>query len=139
MKLHPVLLQLLAISPVLWWFGKRLDDGNDEALGLLTLGLALVLAWRDRRSLHTSPCARIIGAVLVLLSDRCWHSAHCGRRRRRTVHERITSGRDGSAWTDVSAWYWAALGHPLNGPWQAETVIAQSFRQPANLNATGIL
>ncbi len=28
-------------------------------------------------------------------------------------------------WTDVSAWYWAALWHPLNGPWQAETVIGE--------------
>ena len=67
-KSHPVLLQLVALGPVLWWFGKRLNDGNDEPLGLLTLGLALALAWRDRRSLHASPCARTIGAVLVLLS-----------------------------------------------------------------------
>lgn len=68
LKIHPAILQLLAISPVLWWFGKRLNDGNDEPLGLLTLGLALVLAWRDRRSLQASPCARNIGAVLVLFS-----------------------------------------------------------------------
>jgi exosortase/archaeosortase family protein len=67
-KFHPVLLQLAALGPVLWWFGKRLNDGNDEPLGLLTLGLALVLAWRDRRSLHASSCARNIGAVLVLIS-----------------------------------------------------------------------
>ena len=58
----------MALAPVLWWFGKRLNDGNDEPLGLLTLGLALVLAWRDRRSLRASPGARTIGAVLVLLS-----------------------------------------------------------------------
>ncbi|MES2923914.1 MAG: exosortase/archaeosortase family protein [Verrucomicrobiota bacterium] len=68
LQFHPAILQLLAISPVLWWFGKRLNDGNDEPLGLLTLGLALVLAWRDRRSLHASACVRTIGAVLVLLS-----------------------------------------------------------------------
>ena len=41
------------------------------------------------------------------------------------VFERIVSERDGSAWTDVSAWYWAALRHPLNGPWRAETVISR--------------
>ena len=67
-KFHPALLQLVALAPVLWWLGKRLDDGNDEPLGLLTLGLVLVLVWRDRSSLHTSQQARIVGAVLVLLS-----------------------------------------------------------------------
>ncbi|MEO8616176.1 MAG: exosortase/archaeosortase family protein, partial [Luteolibacter sp.] len=41
------------------------------------------------------------------------------------IHERIISERDGSAWTDVSAWYWSALRRPLNGPWQAETVISK--------------
>jgi exosortase/archaeosortase family protein len=67
-KLHPSLLQLLALAPVLVWFAKRLDDGSDEPLGLLTLSLALVLAWRDRASLHAGPAARILGAVLVLAS-----------------------------------------------------------------------
>ena len=67
-KFHPALLQLVALSPVLWWFGKRLNDGNDEPLGLLTFALALVLAWRDRKSLHASPRARICGAALVLSS-----------------------------------------------------------------------
>ena len=28
-------------------------------------------------------------------------------------------------WTDVPAWYWSALRHPLNGPWRAETVISR--------------
>lgn len=62
------ILQLLALSPVLWWFGKRLNDGGDEPLGLLTLGLALVLAWRERKSLPAAPQARVAGAALVLLS-----------------------------------------------------------------------
>lgn len=66
--LHPALLQLVAISPVIWWFGMRLNDGSDEPLGLLTLALALVLAWRDRASLHAGAVARILGAVLVLCS-----------------------------------------------------------------------
>lgn len=40
------------------------------------------------------------------------------------VHERITSEQDDSTWTDVHAWFWSALRHPLNGPWQAETIIS---------------
>jgi exosortase/archaeosortase family protein len=67
-RVHPAILQLLALSPVLWWFGKRLNDGSDEPLGLLTLGLVCVLAWRERKSLHAAPQARVIGAMLVLLS-----------------------------------------------------------------------
>jgi hypothetical protein len=53
-RVHPAILQLLALSPVLWWFGKRLNDGSDEPLGLLTLGLVFLLAWRDRKSLHAA-------------------------------------------------------------------------------------
>lgn len=67
-KLHPALFQLVAISPVIWWFGMRLNDGSDEPLGLLTLALALVLAWRDRASLHAGAGARVLGAVLLLCS-----------------------------------------------------------------------
>lgn len=44
---------------------------------------------------------------------------------RLVVHERIVSERDASTWTDVPAWFWSALRHPLNGPWRAETVIYQ--------------
>jgi hypothetical protein len=290
-KIHPAVLQCVALAPVVWWFGKRLDDGCDEPLGLLTLALACVLAWRDRRSLHATSSARVFGAALVLLSvlgiqglppmlraglavagvatcygihrragllglfalslpvvasmqffagyplrlaaaegtvrllelgsvvvsrsgtqielcgrgpevftfnglvlplhflppteaetafaksfpgtlsSHCWGTDQVILRRvnqatrrlhpsgdclraagfetteaitvrladgsrwarfsatrdglRRTVYERITSSRDGSTWTDVSAWYWAALWHPLNGPWQAETVIGE--------------
>ena len=44
---------------------------------------------------------------------------------RLTIHERIVSEEDGSFWTDVPAWYWSALRHPLNGPWRAETIISR--------------
>ena len=54
--------------PVVSWYGKRLNDGSDEPLGLLVLGLALILAWRDRRTLHASARARTVGALLVLAS-----------------------------------------------------------------------
>lgn len=56
------------MSPVGWWFGQRLNDGSDEPLGLLTLALSLGLAWRDRKSLHASPQARVCGALLILAS-----------------------------------------------------------------------
>lgn len=67
-KYHPGLLHLVAAGPVIWWFCKRLNDGSDEPLGLLTLALALGLAWRDRASLHAGRAARICGAALLLLS-----------------------------------------------------------------------
>ena len=41
-----------------------------------------------------------------------------------TVHvcERISDG-SGNSWTDVSAWYWAALKGEGTGPWWAVTVV----------------
>ena len=67
--MNPVMIfQLIALSPVLWWFGTRLDDGGGEPLGLLTLGLAVALAWRDRGSLRAGKTARVWGAVLMLVS-----------------------------------------------------------------------
>ncbi len=66
--IHPAFLQLVALVPVLCWFVKRLDDGSDEPLGLLTFALAISLAWRDRHSLISSTGARTIGAFLLLLS-----------------------------------------------------------------------
>ena len=62
------LLPALALAPVIVWFVKRLDDGSDEPLGLLALGLALLLAWRDRRSLQATARARTCGAMLILIS-----------------------------------------------------------------------
>lgn len=44
------------------------------------------------------------------------------------IHERILSEQDGSSWTDVPSWYWAAVRHPLNGPWRAETLISRVDR-----------
>lgn len=67
-KIHPAFLQLVALAPVIWWFGKRLDDGGDEPLGLLAMGFALMLGWRDRASLYAGPWARVFGALLLLLS-----------------------------------------------------------------------
>ena len=38
------------------------------------------------------------------------------------VRERI-EGQDGTAWTDVSAWFWQASRRSAQGPWVATTVI----------------
>jgi exosortase/archaeosortase family protein len=38
------------------------------------------------------------------------------------VSERIADGK-GRAWTDISAWYWAALLGKTHGPWWAVTII----------------
>jgi hypothetical protein len=85
------------------------------------------------RRLHPSgDCLRAAGfetteAITVSLADGSRWARFSATRDglRQTVYERITSSGDGSTWTDVSAWYWAALWHPLNGPWQAETVIGE--------------
>jgi hypothetical protein len=87
------------------------------------------------RRLHPSAdCLRAAGfattdAFVVSLGDGSrWARFHATKDGLRLiVHERITSELDGSNWTDVSAWYWSAIRHPLNGPWQAETVISESF------------
>ena len=85
------------------------------------------------RKLHPSrDCLRAAGfdttdSVTVRSSDGCEWSRFSATRAdsRLIVHERIVSETDGSFWTDVPAWYWSALRHPLNGPWRAETVISQ--------------
>lgn len=85
------------------------------------------------RKLHPSrDCLRAAGyqttdSVTVRGADRHAWSRFTATREgtRLIVHERIISEQDGSSWTDVTAWYWSALRHPLNGPWRAETVISR--------------
>ncbi len=67
-KVYPLLWLLMALSPVIVWYVKRLDDGSDEPLGLLTLAFALLLAWRDRKLISASIEARVCGAMIVLAS-----------------------------------------------------------------------
>ncbi|MCF7674869.1 MAG: exosortase/archaeosortase family protein [Akkermansiaceae bacterium] len=85
------------------------------------------------RRLHPSrDCLRAAGfstrdAVVVKTADGAEWARFTATRDglRLLVHERIVSEQDGSIWTDIPAWFWSALGHPLNGPWRAETVIHQ--------------
>src|SRR6478672_7639423 len=67
-QVNPLLWLVMALSPVIVWYVKRLDDGSDEPLGLLTLALALAFAWRDREFLTASARARVGGALMVLAS-----------------------------------------------------------------------
>lgn len=59
---------LIAASmlPLFVWYVRRLNDGSDEPLGLVSLGLAVLLAWLDRKSLHASTRSRTAGALLIL-------------------------------------------------------------------------
>ncbi len=83
------------------------------------------------RRLHpSSDCLKAAGyrlgdAIVVRATDGTEWSRFTasGDGRELLVHERIVSECDGSTWTDVPAWFWSALRHPLNGPWRAETVI----------------
>lgn len=85
------------------------------------------------RRLHPSrDCLRAAGfatseAVTVTRGDGSRWSRFSATRsgERLEVLERVVSLRDGTAWTDVTAWFWHALRHPLNGPWRAETVISR--------------
>jgi len=86
------------------------------------------------RRLHPSrDCLRAAGfettdALTIQASDGAqWSRFHATRDGVRwNVSERIVSELNHASWTDVSAWYWAAIRHPLNGPWRAETVISKS-------------
>lgn len=83
------------------------------------------------RQLHPSrDCLRAAGyettdAVVEVRPDgQLWSRFTASRGGQRlSIHERIVSEADARVWTDVSAWFWAALFNPLNGPWRAETLI----------------
>ena len=86
------------------------------------------------RRLHPShDCLRAAGyettdSVVVRSNDGSEWSRFTAKRGDESLinHERIVSESDGSSWTDVPSWYWAAVSHPLNGPWRAETLIRNS-------------
>ena len=124
-------LRPLALSDVEQRFARhfpgtiaRLTDGHQ------TVVLRRVDA--PTRMLHpASDCYRALGfrirdEHLVRQGDdgarlsRCFIAERAGGQRLK-VCEHI-AGADGSAFTDSSAWYWAALAGRSSGPWQAVTV-----------------
>ena len=63
---YPAWLIAASMLPLFVWYLRRLNDGSDEPLGLVSLGLALLLAWCDRKNLHASSRARTTGCMLIL-------------------------------------------------------------------------
>jgi len=70
---HPfalIALQAVSLWPIWQWYARRLVEGADESWGLLALGVALVLLWRQRGNLRREPePALLLGAgILTVLS-----------------------------------------------------------------------
>jgi hypothetical protein len=121
-------LRPLALSEVERRFARnfpgsiaRLTDGHDV--------LVLRTVQRPTRMLHPAvDCYRALGWRIGAqqlqeggdgLLWRCFEVERDGRRLR--VCERIAD-LHGGAFTDTSAWFWAAVLGQSNGPWQALTV-----------------
>jgi len=112
---------------------RRFADHFPGAIARMTDGRrVLVLRHVDAptRMLHpAADCFRALGARIEqarLERDaqarlwRCFVTERAGAPKMR-VCERIVDA-DGTAFTDTSAWYWAALGGRTHGPWQAVTL-----------------
>jgi hypothetical protein len=100
----------------------RLTDGQQ----------VLVLRQVDAptRMLHpAADCYRALGYGIAQarlerdLHERLWRCfvAECGSGQKIRVCERIVDA-GGGAFTDTSAWYWAAASGRSRGPWQAVTL-----------------
>jgi hypothetical protein len=99
----------------------RFTDGRRE----------IIIRWvtEPTRKLHpASDCFEGLGysvkpsALRVDAQGSRWASFTAVRGDERLgVYERIYTER-GDGWTDVSAWYWSALGEKSVGPWWAVTV-----------------
>lgn len=121
-------LRPLALSEVEQRFSRqfpgtiaRLTDGRRV--------LVLRQVQQPTRQLHpAADCYRGLGYTVqgeqleTDTQDRLWRcfTARRGAQAQR-VCERIEDAR-GQAFTDTSAWYWAALGSRTQGPWRAITV-----------------
>lgn len=122
-------LRPLALSAV----EQRFADGFPGTLARLTDGersLVMRRVERPTRMLHpAADCYRAIGfriEAAQLEQDaqhkrwRCFTATKSGHASQR-VCERIEDAA-GGAFTDTSAWYWAAATGGSTGPWQAVTV-----------------
>ena len=105
----------------------RFSDGQRE----------IVLRWvsRETRQLHaSSDCFKASGyriepLPLQRVGEQRWSRFRATRGAQvLEVRERISDRTDGQ-WSDVSAWYWAALLGRSQGPWWAVTV-AQRAGEP---------
>jgi hypothetical protein len=123
-------LTQLALAPLDARFAQRFPGAiarfSDGAQTLIVRHVE-----QPTRTLHpATDCFRAAGYVLTAATARidadgmhwrCFNAARDGQRVRvceRIVERNFDTGR---AWTDVSAWYWSALGS--TGPWWAVTVI----------------
>lgn len=122
-------LRPLALSDV----EQRFADRFPGAIGRMTDGTQTIVMREvnaPTRMLHpAADCYRALGYRIEqarLERDaqermwRCFVAQRHGEQKFR-VCERIVDAR-GTAFTDTSAWYWAAASGQSNGPWQAVTV-----------------
>jgi hypothetical protein len=125
-------LRPLALSEV----EQRFADRFPGAIGRMTDGRQTLVMREVReptRMLHpAADCYRALGYRIA--QERLEHQVQAGEShlwrcfvaqrhggQKLRVCERIVDA-DGAAFTDTSAWYWAAASGRSNGPWQAVTV-----------------
>jgi hypothetical protein len=126
------LLQPLAMQPVEQRFAARFPG----RIGRFTDGQRVIVlrqVLQPTRMLHpAADCYRALGyRIAQARLDhaaqarlwRCFVATRDGQRLR--VCERIEAG-DGSAFTDASSWFWAAVMGRSRGPWQAITQVESS-------------
>jgi hypothetical protein len=102
----------------------RFSDGERE----------IVMRWiaSPTRKLHAAAdCFKGSGYRVTPLpletTDRVTWGAFSAERRNHLLHVReAILDADGQRWTDVSAWYWAAVRGDTQGPWWAITVAASA-------------
>lgn len=70
---HPlamIAMEVAALWPIWQWYGRRLVEGSDETWGLVSLGGALILLWRQRGHLRPvpRPAWLLAAGILTVLS-----------------------------------------------------------------------
>ncbi len=112
---------------------ERLARGFPGRIAAFTDGerrIVVRLLERASRKVHpVAGCLRALGFDVALRpairqrESGLW-SVVAARRGAETLRARERlEGPDGRVWTDVSAWYWAALLDPAGGPWWSVTVL----------------